>query len=234
MILDFSELKNFSFLFFLLSIALAVTSTFVAKKLLQELFPQFKYNALEASCLRGISVVCFYSLFTLSQASCAQEFFLVKGPWCLFLFALSVTMHTDAQALLISRWCTLFIAPFGFLFAYLGLLNVTFTESMAGALLGFITLWITAKLAHYLTRQEALGQGDIDLLFFVGAFLGPEGCWSTLLWGSILGSLFGIALLLLKGEKARSTKLPFGTFLALAASIILIRQLNHLPLIPFF
>jgi prepilin signal peptidase PulO-like enzyme (type II secretory pathway) len=128
-----------------------------------------------------------------------------QSTYLLFCLALWITAHTDAQTLLISRFVTLFLAPLGWLAAQSGLLLITPLESVIGALLGLITLGLTARLAYRWTGQESLGQGDIDLLIFIGAFLGPIGCWQTLLIGSITGSLFGIALLLMYGQKrARS------------------------------
>lgn len=142
-----------------------------------------------------------------------------QSIYFLFCLALWITAHTDAQTLLISRFVTLFLAPLGWLAAQSGLLLITPLESIIGALLGLITLGLTARLAYRYTGQESLGQGDIDLLIFIGAFLGPIGCWQTLLIGSITGSLFGVALLLMYGQKARTFQLPFGTFLACAALI---------------
>jgi leader peptidase (prepilin peptidase)/N-methyltransferase len=113
-----------------------------------------------------------------------------QSTYLLFCLALWITAHTDAQTLLISRFVTLFLAPLGWLAAQSGLLLITPLESVIGALLGLITLGLTARLAYRWTGQESLGQGDIDLLIFIGAFLGPIGCWQTLLIGSITGSLF--------------------------------------------
>lgn len=140
-----------------------------------------------------------------------------QALYLLFSLALWITAHTDAQTLLISRFVTLWLAPVGWLAAHSGLLLISPLESIVGALLGLITLGITARLAYRWTGQESLGQGDIDLLIFAGAFLGPIGCWQTLLIGSITGSLFGITLLSIHGNKARNFKLPFGTFLASGA-----------------
>jgi leader peptidase (prepilin peptidase)/N-methyltransferase len=54
----------------------------------------------------------------------------------------------------------------------------------------------------------------------LGAFLGWQGILLTLLLGSFLGSIVGI--LAVSGGRARGqTKLPFGTFLAPAAVLVL-------------
>ena len=69
-------------------------------------------------------------------------------------------------------------------------------------------------------QQSALGMGDIKLMAMVGAFLGWEGALGTILCGSFVGSIVGVALMI-RGRGGRQTALPFGTFLAPAAWIVL-------------
>jgi leader peptidase (prepilin peptidase)/N-methyltransferase len=61
-----------------------------------------------------------------------------------------------------------------------------------------------------------MGGGDIKLAAMIGAFLGPEGVMFTLLLAAFVGSLVGVALILLR-RAGRRTALPFGTFLAPSA-----------------
>jgi leader peptidase (prepilin peptidase)/N-methyltransferase len=65
-----------------------------------------------------------------------------------------------------------------------------------------------------LTGRHGLGGGDIKLLGMLGAFLGPQGVFTTILLSSVLGSLFGVAWALgtRKGDLMKSS-LPFGPFL---------------------
>ena len=176
-----------------------------------------RYRFLHPAALVLFALSC--SFFYLFFVAINHLYYATQIIYFLFCLALWITAHTDAQTLLISRFVTLFLAPLGWLAAQSGLLLITPLESVIGALLGLITLGLTARLAYRLTGQESLGQGDIDLLIFIGAFLGPIGCWQTLLIGSIAGSLFGVALLLMYGKKARTFQLPFGTFLACAALV---------------
>jgi len=155
------------------------------------------------------------------------------GLYHLFCFALAVTAHTDAQTLLISRLVTLFLIPLAWLGANLGWLPITPLQSIGGALLGLLVLHTTARMARNFTGQESLGQGDVDLLAFIGAFLGPFGCWYSLLFGSVMGSLFGIGCMLVKGKAARSMQLPFGTFLAFGALFSLLAQFKIITPILF-
>ena len=150
--------------------------------------------------------VYFYGFFTL-------EF--------LFICALLITFFTDAQTRLISRFVTLFLVPFVITGAYFYYLPITFEQSVIGAFFGFFILWAVSKIAFYITKKESMGQGDIDLLCFIGAFLGPIGMWYSLVIGASTGSLFGIGCLALYGKKARSMPLPFGSFLSIGAITVL-------------
>jgi leader peptidase (prepilin peptidase) / N-methyltransferase len=63
-----------------------------------------------------------------------------------------------------------------------------------------------------------MGQGDLELLAFIGSFLGVSGWWITVIMGSLIGSLIGI-LYMICFKKERSIKIPFGPFLACGAML---------------
>ncbi len=118
--------------------------------------------------------------------------------------------------MLISRIMTLGLIPLAFLLSHYGRLPITPTESILGALLGYFILFAIAKLFYALRKQEGIGDGDFDLLAFIGAFLGPLGCWVTLFVASILGSIIG-GIYVVVMKKERIIKIPFGPFLAAGA-----------------
>jgi leader peptidase (prepilin peptidase)/N-methyltransferase len=80
----------------------------------------------------------------------------------------------------------------------------------AGLLLGIRWLWWVIK------RVDAMGLGDVKMLAMVGAFLGWEQVWLVLLFASLTGAIVGIALTA-SGGRSMQSRLPFGTFLAVAA-----------------
>lgn len=130
--------------------------------------------------------------------------------------ALIVTIRSDLETMLISRYVTLFLIPFGLLFSALGLLPITLTESITGSLVGFGGLFLIAYTFFRLTGKHGLGQGDIDLLALIGSFTGIIGCWATILIGSVTGSILGI--IYMRGiQSPTPIKIPFGPFLALGA-----------------
>ncbi len=139
----------------------------------------------------------------------------------LFIIALLVTIYTDSNYMLISRFFTLYLVPICVLLAHFNYIPITLTESVVGAIFGYLLLWTVSKIAFYIYKVEALGQGDIDLLCFIGSFLGPINCWFSLLTGSIVGSLCGILYLFIhKSSNIRTLRLPFGAFIAFGALYI--------------
>jgi leader peptidase (prepilin peptidase)/N-methyltransferase len=65
-----------------------------------------------------------------------------------------------------------------------------------------------------------MGGGDVMLMGMVGVFLGPWGALSVLFGGALLGTVY--ALTAGRGRLQSTAKLPFGTFLAAAAAIVLL------------
>jgi leader peptidase (prepilin peptidase)/N-methyltransferase len=139
----------------------------------------------------------------------------------IFISALIVTIRSDVETMLISRYVTLLLVPAGYACAAIGLLPITLQESIFGSLIGSLFLFCFARLFYYITGKEGLGQGDSDLMALIGAFLGPIACWLSLLIGSTVGSIFGIGYLLLTKQARSNMKVPFGPFLALGALVVL-------------
>jgi leader peptidase (prepilin peptidase)/N-methyltransferase len=98
------------------------------------------------------------------------------------------------------------------------------TVSPGSALLGIVVgaggLWTVAVGYRAVTGRDGLGGGDVKLLAMVGAFLGPAGAFLTILIGSIAGTVFA-GLFMLRGGHGRTAELPFGTFLAPGAVLVL-------------
>ena len=140
-----------------------------------------------------------------------------------FFSALIVTIRSDLETMLISRFVTLFLVPIGFLLSWLHVIPLSFQESILGAFSGFIFLFLIAKLFTFFTGKHGMGQGDIDLIAFIGSFIGISGCWVTLFIGSFMGSIVGI-IYIITAKPGPSAKIPFGPFLALGAMSYVLLQ----------
>ena len=66
-----------------------------------------------------------------------------------------------------------------------------------------------------------MGFGDVKMMAMVGAFLVVPLTLLTILLGSVVGSIIGIAVIKFFG-KSRQYELPFGTFLGAGAIIALL------------
>jgi leader peptidase (prepilin peptidase)/N-methyltransferase len=145
-------------------------------------------------------------------ANAAQSF----GVYMIFVSALIVASRTDLESLLIPQLFTLWMIPLGLLAAYLQLIPLSIMQSISGAALGYGILWLIALVFKRCTGKEGLGVGDMELLAMIGSFLGPIGVWISLAVGSFVGLFVGSIYLALSG-KDRTTRIPFGPFLALGA-----------------
>lgn len=89
-------------------------------------------------------------------------------------------------------------------------------SSLEGAALGAAILLLLRWGWHRATGVDAMGLGDVKMLAMIGAFLGWQQVWLVLFLSSLAGALIGILLATLRGRSLQS-RMPFGTFLALAA-----------------
>jgi len=106
------------------------------------------------------------------------------------------------------------------LLASLAIPQINFIDSLIGALLGGGSLFIVATLYQWLFKREGMGGGDVKLLAMIGAFLGWKAVILTILLGSLIGSIAGIIIMVLKGKDFKYA-IPFGPFLSLGAVIAL-------------
>jgi leader peptidase (prepilin peptidase) / N-methyltransferase len=97
---------------------------------------------------------------------------------------------------------------------------VSVAEAALGALLPSAFLWLAGFLFEKIRHKEGLGLGDVKMMAAIGAFLGVHGALLTLVVGSLLGSVIGLAYILLTRKDAGTYQLPFGTFLGAAAVIV--------------
>ncbi|MDX2153238.1 MAG: prepilin peptidase [Bryobacteraceae bacterium] len=94
------------------------------------------------------------------------------------------------------------------------------TESAGGAVVAAGALWLVGRLYQAVRRKEGLGLGDVKMIGMIGAFLGLSGALLTLIIGSTLGSVVGLAYISLARRDASTYELPFGSFLGVAALIV--------------
>ena len=102
----------------------------------------------------------------------------------------------------------------GFMFSFVN--QQGWKASLIGIVVGGGVLYLIAEGYYRIRHEEGLGMGDVKMLGMIGAFLGWKLALVTLVLASLLGSVVGIGLLVLKKESMKYA-LPFGTFLAIGA-----------------
>jgi leader peptidase (prepilin peptidase)/N-methyltransferase len=119
-------------------------------------------------------------------------------------------------------------------------------DAVLGALLCGGLLWSAAILYKLVRGRDGMGFGDVKMMFMVGTFLGVRGAFLTILLGTLLGTVIGLGVVLvlfasgwknalaqraskmglgrvngLRWAIASRYQLPLGTFLGIAAFIIM-------------
>ncbi len=108
--------------------------------------------------------------------------------------------------------------------AVLGLLTsllpyeIGWRSSVLGFLFGFGVFYLLALLYLQVRGRSGIGGGDVKLLGMMGAFLGVQGVFVTILLSSVLGSVVGIGWARWSHKKdLMKFAIPYGPFLVLGA-----------------
>lgn len=155
-----------------------------------------------------------------------------------FVFTMVVITFIDIDHKLILNKITVPAMILGYA-ATFALPGYHWWDGLVGAAIGYGVPWLIGEVYFRITKREGLGLGDSTLLAVVGSLLGWRGVVVSLFGGSVIGSVIGITVLLVKrsndedepAEQApvegttdeadapsiMRTELPFGPFLAMAA-----------------
>jgi leader peptidase (prepilin peptidase)/N-methyltransferase len=91
-------------------------------------------------------------------------------------------------------------------------------SSLLGILLGGLFPFVVAEVYLRVRGREGMGMGDFKMLAMVGAFLGWQLVWIALMLACVLGIVIGGGALLVS-KRGMATRIPFGTFIAVAALV---------------
>ncbi len=98
--------------------------------------------------------------------------------------------------------------------------------SVAGAILGATvgggSLWLVGEIWKCLRGVDAMGLGDVKMMFAVGALLGWRLTILTIFLGALTGAIVGIFMISRQKEKDFQAQIPFGIFLGTGAIISLL------------
>lgn len=186
--------------------------------------PLFSWLILRARCRRcSAPIPARYFLVELGGALCVVAGLAAFG-WtmaglgsALFLLLLLDIAIIDWQHMIIPHTLTVAGMVLGLLFALFG--DPGLPRAALGGLVGGGIILAVSYGYKLLRGVVGMGGGDVMLMAMVGIFVGPWGAVAVLFGGAFLGTLY--ALTAGRGSLTGAAKLPFGTFLAAAAAVVL-------------
>jgi leader peptidase (prepilin peptidase)/N-methyltransferase len=192
----------------------------------------------------------------------APNEFVIAVKLCVLAFLLIGLIFTDAETKLLPDLLTkpgialglffsLFVPLEGPARSFLPAIDnwrvLSLINSFAGLVLGAAFIWGVALLYEAVRGVEGMGRGDVKLMALIGTFLGVKFTLVVLVVGSIMGSFFGVFLILWVWQKRllrrrrknsaepasvsrsrawnsailiyRNFEIPFGVFLGMAALV---------------
>lgn len=92
---------------------------------------------------------------------------------------------------------------------------VSLIGAILGGLLGGGSLWLIGELWKRFRGVDAMGLGDVKMMFAVGALLGWRLTFLAIFLGALTGALGGILLIIKEKGKDLQAQIPFGIFLGI-------------------
>ncbi len=106
---------------------------------------------------------------------------------------------------------------------------VSLVGAILGGLVGGGSLWLVGEIWKRLRGVEAMGLGDVKMMFGVGALLGWRLAFLSIFIGAFTGALAGILVIMRSKDKDMQAQIPFGIFLGIGSILALLfgEQLIH-------
>lgn len=99
---------------------------------------------------------------------------------------------------------------------------VSLIGAIFGGLVGGGFLWLVGEIWKKLRGVEAMGLGDVKMMFAVGALLGWRLTFLTIFLGAFSGAIIGIFVIYKQKEKDMQAQIPFGIFLGIGSILALL------------
>jgi leader peptidase (prepilin peptidase)/N-methyltransferase len=146
------------------------------------------------------------------------------GPYALvtmaFLTAFLVLSLIDLEHFILPNVITLPGIVLGVAASFLPDSPLAPWEALASAASGYALFALFGLAYQRLRGAEGLGQGDWKMAAMLGAFLGWRGALLAVFLASVSGTLVGAAIALWRRRSVRQQRVPLGTFLGLAAIVV--------------
>jgi leader peptidase (prepilin peptidase)/N-methyltransferase len=99
---------------------------------------------------------------------------------------------------------------------------VSLIGAILGGLVGGGSLWLVGEIWKRLRGVDAMGLGDVKMMFGVGALLGWRLTFLTIFLGAFTGAFAGIIVISKSKDKNMQAQIPFGIFLGIGSIIALL------------
>ena len=140
--------------------------------------------------------------------------------WCGFAATLVALAAIDWDTTLLPDNLTLPLLWAGLVSSLLGW-TIPLSDSLWGAVVGYLSLWSVYWLFKLSTGKEGMGFGDFKLLAALGAWLGLKMILPILLAASMIGAVVGLVMKF-GGSLREGRYVPFGPFLAGAGLAVML------------
>jgi len=187
--------------------------------------PVFSWLILRGRCRHCATPVSVrYLLVELAGAACvlagiARFGWTIEGlSASIFLIILLDIAIIDWHHMVIPHTLTVGGMVIGLVLSLFG--NPTLPSALLGAVAGGGAILIVSYGYKLVRGVVGMGGGDVMLMGLVGVFLGPWPVPAVLFGGALLGTLYAVTTG--RGRLDGTSKLPFGTFLAAAAAVVLL------------
>ena len=94
--------------------------------------------------------------------------------------------------------------------------------ALFGAIVGGGSLWLVGAIWKLLRGVDAMGFGDVKMMFAVGALLGWRLTILTIFLAAFTGAVIGSVVVMRQKEKDFQTQIPFGIFLGIGSIVSLL------------
>ncbi len=99
---------------------------------------------------------------------------------------------------------------------------ISLIGAIFGGLVGGGSLWLVGKIWKILRNIDAMGFGDVKMMFAVGALLGWRLVFLSIFIGAFTGAIAGIFVIFGQKEKDFQAQIPFGIFLGIGSIVALL------------
>ena len=133
--------------------------------------------------------------------------------WSFFCAALVAMTLIDWDTTLLPDDLTQPLLWMGLIASAMHWTAVPLADALAGAVAGYMSLWLVYWGFKFATGKEGMGYGDFKLFAALGVWFGWQALVPVILISSVIGAMVGLTLKFTSGLR-QGGQVPFGPFLA--------------------